>query len=179
MSMKPVVYGGCGCAAMRMCASGCSSRRPAATSVPRACGLARCRRRAARGGDHGGALLLGGGRVVVVEEQRCQGSPHVPLDVVGQHAEQHVRSHPVGPPVVERPDLQVHRLEAPKRPLDLRQVLVDPHGLCAASNCSGSTLERTISGARCAGTTSGTRAPRVSSTTVSIQTEALPGAGLD
>ena len=31
-SMKPVVYGGCGCAAMRMCASGCSSRRPAATS---------------------------------------------------------------------------------------------------------------------------------------------------
>ena len=25
-SMKPVVYGGCGCAAMRMCASGCSSR---------------------------------------------------------------------------------------------------------------------------------------------------------
>ena len=31
-SMKPVVYGACGCAAMRMCASGCSSRRPAATS---------------------------------------------------------------------------------------------------------------------------------------------------
>ena len=31
-SMKPVVYGGCGCAAMTMFASGCSSRRPAATS---------------------------------------------------------------------------------------------------------------------------------------------------
>ena len=31
-SMKPEVYDGCGCAAMRMSASGCSSGRPAATS---------------------------------------------------------------------------------------------------------------------------------------------------
>ena len=93
-------------------------------------GLGACGGRAPGLLDHGGALLLGSGRVVVVEQERLEGLAHVPLDVVGEHAQEDVRPHPVGAAVVDRAYLQVDGLEGPKGALDLRQVLVGAHGLC-------------------------------------------------
>ena len=79
--------------------------------------------------DHRGALSFGRGRVVVVEQERLEGLAHVPLDVVGEHAQQDVRPHPVGAAVVDQAHLQVDGLEGPKGALDLRQVLVGAHRL--------------------------------------------------
>ena len=93
-------------------------------------GLGACGGRAPGLLDHRGALSFGGGRVVVVEQERLEGLAHVPLDVVGEHAQQDVGAHPVGAAVVDRPYLQVDGLEGPKGALDLRQVLVGAHGLC-------------------------------------------------
>ena len=103
----------------------CTGRLSAALSG----GLGVCRGRALGLLDHRGALSFGSGRVVVVEQERLEGLAHVPLDVVGEHAQEDVRPHPVGAAVVDRPHLQVDRLERPKGALDLRQVLVGAHGL--------------------------------------------------
>jgi len=45
----------------------------------------------------------------------------MPLDIVGQHAQQDVRAHPTLQPVMDGPHLQVHRLDRSEGPLDLRQ----------------------------------------------------------
>jgi hypothetical protein len=50
--------------------------------------------------------------VGVVVEHRRQTGAHVPVDVIGEHAEEDVGAHAVGQPVVDRPDLQVDRLQA-------------------------------------------------------------------
>ena len=106
----------------------------------------------------GGGLLLGGGRalggfddgvpegfggfgVVVVEEEGCEVVSHVPLDVVGEHAEEDVGADAVGASVVDRSDLEVDGFEGAEGALDAGEVLVGADGL-GASRRSGSTLER-------------------------------------
>ena len=44
-----------------------------------------------------------------------------------QHAQKHVGAHPVGQPVVDRPDLQIDALEAAEGALDQAQRLVTAH----------------------------------------------------
>ncbi len=77
------------------------------------------------GGRDGRGPCAGGGlRVVVVEEHRGERAAHVPLDVVGEHAQEDVGAHAAGQPVVDGPHLEVDGLEAAKRAFDSAQALV-------------------------------------------------------
>jgi hypothetical protein len=62
--------------------------------------------------------------VVLVEQQRRQALAHVEFHIVGEHAQEHMRPHPRHQPVIDRPDLQVDRLQRAKSALDLGQRLV-------------------------------------------------------
>ena len=53
--------------------------------------------------------------VLVVEQQRRQRLAQVPLDVVGEHAEEDMRSDPLLEAVVDRPHLEVDCFQATKR----------------------------------------------------------------
>jgi hypothetical protein len=59
------------------------------------------------------ALALGL-KILVGEQQLTPGLAHVPLDVVGEHVQEDVGAHARLEPMVDRPDLQVHRLEGAK-----------------------------------------------------------------
>ena len=61
----------------------------------------------------------------------------MPLDVVGQHAQEHVGANPVGEPVVDWPDVQIDRLEAAKRPLHPREGFVRPDRVCVGETVLG------------------------------------------
>ena len=80
--------------------------------------------RGSRGRDGRGALGLGGVGVVVVEEQRGEGASHVPLDVIGEHAEEDVGPHAPLEAVVDGTDLEVDALEASEGALHAAEALV-------------------------------------------------------
>ncbi len=91
--------------------------------------MLRLSRRRDRGGDHGrDSAGRRGGAFVVVEQQRCQRPTQVPLNVVDEYAQEDVRPHPAGQAVVERPDLELGRLEAAEGALHRGQALVGEHG---------------------------------------------------
>ena len=83
------------------------------------------------------------GLVLIGEQERAPGLEHVPLDVVGQQAEEDVRPHPRLEAVVDRPHLEVHGLERPEGPFHLAEALVAPHRLIgvqarrSARSCGG------------------------------------------
>src|SRR5580704_18160708 len=58
--------------------------------------LAVCSGGAACLGDDGSAGGLGGGLVVIVEQDGREHLAHVPLDIVGEHAQKHVGAHAIG-----------------------------------------------------------------------------------
>ncbi len=66
----------------------------------------------------------------VVEEQRSERLAHVPLDVVGEHAQEDVSSDVVLGAVVNGPHQQVHALQAAEGSFDEGQALVLAHGVC-------------------------------------------------
>jgi hypothetical protein len=84
------------------------------------------RRPLGRGHD-GRPLGLTRRLVVVIEQHRGQCLAQVPLDIVGQHAEKNVRTHPLGEAVADRADVEIHCFEAAKGPLDCRQTLLGVH----------------------------------------------------
>ena len=47
-------------------------------------------------GDDGATAGSARARILIAKQQRGQAPSHVPLHVVGQHAQEHVGSHPVG-----------------------------------------------------------------------------------
>jgi len=61
---------------------------------------------------------------LTIEQQWLPGFAQVPFDVVGQHAEEDVGTHPIRQMMVDGPDLQVHALQAPKGPFHLGQAVV-------------------------------------------------------
>ena len=96
--------------------------------VQRVAGRLGQRRLGALGRRHriarGLGLLIGVG-----EHQLAPGLAHVPLDVVGEHAQEDVRAHPIGGAVVDRAHLQIDRLERAERALDVGQRLVVAHAV--------------------------------------------------
>src|SRR6185503_9100069 len=87
-------------------------------------------------GDGVGAFGGRGGFVVVDEQDWGQGGFHVPADVVGQHAQEHVGAHPVGQPMPDGPHVQF-AVESAKEPLDIGEVLVAQHDIVAAQGVVG------------------------------------------
>src|SRR5262245_5226150 len=61
----------------------------------------------------------------------------MPLDVVSEHAEEDMSPYSIRQPMVDRPDLEIDRLQAPKRSLDLREILVGSHRGFSGKSRSG------------------------------------------
>src|SRR6476660_9284227 len=60
---------------------------------------------------------------------------HVPLEIIGEHAQQHVGADPIGQAVVDRSDLKIDGLDGPKGAFGLAQALVDPHDITCSERC--------------------------------------------
>ena len=60
-------------------------------------------------------------------EHRRELAAHVPLHMIGEQAQKHVRARPRRQPMEQGPDAQVDALEAPERALHLGERLVGPH----------------------------------------------------
>ncbi len=69
-----------------------------------------------------------------VEQERRERLTHVPLDVIGEHAEKDVGTDPIGQVMVDEADLEVEGLVAAKRRLDVGQVFVGAHGLLGSNS---------------------------------------------
>jgi len=80
--------------------------------------------RALSPGDGADAQCFSGVLVVVVVEHRGETGTHMPLDVIGQHAQEDVGAHALLQPMVDRPDVQIDGLQATKRALHLGERLV-------------------------------------------------------
>jgi hypothetical protein len=74
------------------------------------------------------ALALGL-KILVGEQQLAPGLAHVPLDVVGEHVHEDVGAHARLEPMVDRADLQVHRLEGAKSAFHPAERFVATHRL--------------------------------------------------
>lgn len=88
--------------------------------------------RAPAEGSAGGYRVAVGaclGERLIVEEQWRPGSAQVPLNVVGEQAEEDMGAYPVFTAVVDRADAQIQALECAKGALDLGKVLVAAHAV--------------------------------------------------
>ena len=88
-----------------------------------------------RGCDDGGSRGRSLGALVIIEQDRSQRLAHVPFEIVGEHAQQHVGADPIGQAVVDRSDLEIDRLDGPEGAFGLAQTLVDPHDIAGRERC--------------------------------------------
>src|SRR6516225_6461557 len=88
------------------------------------------------GGDGAGTFGGAGGFVVVDKQDWGQGLFHVPTDVVGQHAQEHVRAHSLGEPVADGTHVEF-AVEAAKEPLDVFESLVAGHHISVGQGVVG------------------------------------------
>src|SRR5262245_27364889 len=70
--------------------------------------------------------------ILVGKHQFLPGLAHVPLDIVGEHAQENVRAHTGLETMMDGPDLEIHGLERAKRPFHRAQSLVVAHDITAA-----------------------------------------------
>ena len=68
-------------------------------------------------------------QVLVGKHQLAPRLAHVPLDIVGEHAQEDVRPHAVFQMMVDGSDMQIDGLHRTKRPLDLCERFVTAHRL--------------------------------------------------
>ena len=110
------------------------SGRPS-DAVPRAF----LRRAAALGiaAGHGVAGGDGGVEVLVLEQQRRERPAQVPLDGVGEDAQEQMRTHALFDAVVDGADAQVDGLEAPEGAHDVGEVLVRAHDVLGRQAVGG------------------------------------------
>lgn len=82
-------------------------------------------RRRGDGGTHDvRACLFGSFPVFFRKQKRRQLLFHLPFRVIRQHAQEDVAFDPVGKTVIDRPDLEIHGLEAPEGPFHRGERLV-------------------------------------------------------
>ena len=114
-----------------MVAKSSRSVRKLCTGIPSGVRLSAALRRAEgegfAGDDDGSARGVRSGRVVLVEQDGGEPLAHVPFDVVGEHAQQHVSAHALGEVVVDGPHLEIDGLDAVEGALDPAQSLVGAH----------------------------------------------------
>src|SRR5262245_30981439 len=66
---------------------------------------------------------------MIGEQERRHCYAHVVLDIVCQHAQEHMRFHARGEPVMDGAHLHIHTLQRPERPLNEREALVSRYSL--------------------------------------------------
>jgi hypothetical protein len=104
--------------------------------------LGQRRGRAAGGSDRAGPGGPGGGGVVVFEQDGRELLLHVPDDVAGERADQHVGADPAGEPVADGPDQEVG-VQAAEHPLDVSRALQDSTALLVPSTWAGTLVRIT------------------------------------
>ena len=83
------------------------------------------------------AERLGGLLVGIVVEHRREALAHVPLDMIGEHAQADVGAHARGGPMEDRSDLEIDGLDAAEGALDLGQALVGAHAGAVVEGLGG------------------------------------------
>ena len=86
-------------------------------------------RRTLRRRHHRGPQGLRCGGILVIEQERLERLAHVPLDIVGKHAQRDVGAHALFEAMVNRADLEVDRLETAESLFDVGQALIGSHGV--------------------------------------------------
>ena len=66
-------------------------------------------------------------QILVIEQQRSQGLPQMPMDVIGQQAQEQMSPYPRLHPMTDGTDVQVDGLQRTEGPLHPGQVLVAAH----------------------------------------------------
>src|SRR5262245_147151 len=99
---------------------------------------------------------FGGGPVVIVKQDGRQCLAHMPFEMIGEHAQEHVGAHARAGPVVDRTNFEVYGLDAAKGPFDTGQALVGAHrsgGIDSFGWHTGTqhveAIERPLFGDRC------------------------------
>src|SRR5712691_2088769 len=77
-------------------------------------------------GSHGIALVTVVPPVLILEEDWRPSLPHMPLQVVGERAQEDVGADAIGNPVIDGPDLEIDPLQAAEGALHLGKSLVVP-----------------------------------------------------
>ena len=77
------------------------------------------------GGSGGSGLVA----VMVVEEDGSETLAHMPMDIIGEHAQKDMSADTIGEVVMDGADLQFGALEAAKSALDLGEIFVGEHCL--------------------------------------------------
>ena len=95
-------------------------------------GLAMSRAGALGWCDDGGSCGVSLGALVIVEQDRSERLAHVPLEIIGEHAEQHVSTHPIGQAVMDGSDFEIDRLDGTEGALGLAQALVGAHDIAGS-----------------------------------------------
>ncbi len=78
-------------------------------------------------GDDAGSQRLGGLPVRIVIEHRSETLSHVPLDIIGEHAQADMCAHARGSPMEDRSNLQVDGLDAADGAFNLSEAFVGSH----------------------------------------------------
>ena len=81
---------------------------------------------------------------VVLEQHRRQGLPHVPLDVVGEHAQKDVGAHVGFAAVADGAHAQINAFEAAEGLLDLPETLVGAHSVRCPKRTGRTELQEPI-----------------------------------
>ena len=72
-------------------------------------------------------MRLAGGRIGFVEQHLGEAPAHVPLQIIGQHAEQDVGAHPWCGPVEHRTQLEIDSLQPAEGVLDAAETFIGAH----------------------------------------------------
>ena len=67
------------------------------------------------------------GRLGLVEQHRGEALPHVPFQIIGQHAEQDVRAHPGCGPMEHRTQFEIDSFQRAEGVLDAAETFVSAH----------------------------------------------------
>ncbi|WP_245272713.1 hypothetical protein [Mesorhizobium sp. LNHC221B00] len=72
-----------------------------------------------------------------MEQQRRQGLPQMPFDVIGEHAQKDMSAYAWRRPVADRPDFEIDGLQGSEGPLDTRQILIGLDRFCGVEMLGG------------------------------------------
>ena len=73
--------------------------------------------------------------VALSSSSKSKGLAHMPLDVIGEHAEKDMGTDPIDQVMIDGADLEVDGLVAAKRLLDVAEVFVGTHRLLGVERC--------------------------------------------
>src|SRR5215471_4423433 len=105
------------------------------SSVRLVCDLASARIGALGLCHYGPACRFSVGSVMIIEQDGLEDLPHVPFDIVREHAQQHVSANALSAAMMDRPHFEIDRLETSERALHGCEIFVGPDGSRGIEQC--------------------------------------------